>query len=101
MKVNANSIAPIDGELTNLRTHMETDKALILGKLSALENSKSAGGAASVPAAPIVTQSSAELVILGIPDSVIRELSPIDISTVVLNNLKLPQLINDVLNIRV
>lgn len=100
VEVNANSIATIDGELANLRTRMEADKASILEKLSALENTNSAGGAATVSTAPIVTQSSAELVISGIPDPFIKEMSPIDISKAVLNHLKLPQLINDVLNIR-
>ncbi|CAG5109297.1 Protein of unknown function [Cotesia congregata] len=99
VEVNANAITMIDGELTNLKTQMETDKTLILEKLSALENSNSGGGGTSVPTASIVTQSSAELVISGIPDQIIKKLSPINISTAV-NHLNLLQLINDVLNVR-
>ncbi|XP_074105187.1 uncharacterized protein LOC141531337 [Cotesia typhae] len=95
IKANAASIIKLSSDLENLRDQTKNEMAAVTEKLLLLGNSTSVASSSSQ-----VPESSAELVISGIPDSVANNQTPDDICTAVLTNLSLPKLTGCILNAR-
>ncbi|XP_044581469.1 uncharacterized protein LOC123263018 [Cotesia glomerata] len=95
VKTNAESICQISSDLKEVRKTREADMDLVNERLCNLENF------APVPSTSSQTAGgTTELVISGIPESVVKGSTPEDITTAVLNSLELPKLVNSVLSSR-